>query len=219
MARAKIVLPATAKCISGRIMFVDCAKSDSAKLYELLISAIVPRPIAWVSSRGKSGVDNLAPFSFFNLFSISPPILGFSPGLKRAPDGSKVMKDTLRNILETEDFVVNLVNDRLADKMVLSSANFDYEISEFNAIGLNPAVSTMVNAPRLAESPLNLDCRLYKTIELGTNQLVLGEILCVHVDQGLLSDGRIDPTKLKPLARLGGDQYCLVNDVFELARP
>lgn len=139
--------------------------------------------------------------------------------MKRAEDGTKVMKDTLRNILETGDFVVNLVNDELAEKMVQSSANFDYELSEFEVLGLSPRVSERVKSPCLTESPINLECRLFKTIELGSNHLVLGEILCAHIDDKLLCDGAIDALKLQALARLGGDQYCVVREVFEIRRP
>lgn len=199
-------------------MFVDCKDSAPKQLYELVVNAVVPRPIAWVSSISKSGISNLAPFSFFNAFSANPPILGFSPGLKRGADNQPVQKDTLRNVIETEEFVVNMVNLENAESMVKSSANFDANTSEFEELNLTQLPSKMVKAPRLGESPINMECKLFKIVDLGSNQLVLGQILCIHIDDSICSDGIIDVVKFQPLARLGGELYAALNAPFPLHR-
>ncbi|MBX9686035.1 MAG: flavin reductase family protein, partial [Candidatus Obscuribacterales bacterium] len=202
------------------LMFVDLERIEPRLRYELLVSAVLPRPIAWVSTRSLSGVDNLAPFSFFNLFSTSPAILGFSPGLKRVSASSElVMKDSLRNVLESGEFVVNIVNLKMAAKMVQSSANYAPEQSEFVEAELRSLPSEQVNVARLADAPLSLECKLHKIVELGSNSLVLGRIVCMHVDDSVLSDGKIDVVKLQPLARLGGDLYATLSEPFEIARP
>lgn len=201
-------------------MFVDCEQASSSKLYELLINAVVPRPIAWVSTRSKAGIDNLAPFSFFNVFSAKPPILGFSPGLKRQPGSSElVMKDTLKNVIETGEFVVNIVSMELAEKMVQSSDNYAENVSEFEVVGLTPGVSSMIAPPRVKEAHVNLECKLFKIIDLGSSKLVLGQIVCAFVNDEILSDGIIDVSKLRPVARLGGDLYSAVTAPFSINRP
>ncbi len=200
-------------------MFIDCEKTAPKQVYELLVNAVVPRPIAWVSTRGKNGVNNLAPFSFFNVFSANPPVLGFSPGLKRASDGHVVPKDTLQNVRDTEEFVVNIVSAPLAEQMVKTSANFSSDISEFDAVGLTCADSLYVSAPRVQESPINLECKLFKIVEIGTSNLVLGQIVCIHIDNSVLTDGQIDVGKLQPVARLGGEFYSIADDPFIIERP
>lgn len=199
-------------------MFVDCHASSPKQLYELLVNAVVPRPIAWVSSISKEGISNLAPFSFFNAFSASPPILGFSPGLKRGSDNQPVQKDTLRNVIDTAEFVVNIVSLPYAEIMVQSSANYDAKTSEFEQLKLTALASTKIKAPRLAESPINLECKLFKIVDLGSNQLVLGEIVCMHIDDAICTDGIIDVLKLQPLARLGGELYAAIRDPFRVER-
>lgn len=200
-------------------MFVDC-EEEYKNLYPLLIAAVVPRPIAWVSTRSTGGIDNLAPFSFFNLFSTSPPILGFSPGLKRKPGSpGPVIKDTLRNVIDTEEFVVNIVNLELAQKMVQSSGDYAEDVSEFEAAGLTRAESTKVQPPRVAESPFSMECKLFQIIELGASNLVLGRIVCLHASDAIFDGNSINVEKLQPLARLGGDLYAAVKDPFPISRP
>lgn len=200
-------------------MFIDCEKTAPKQVYELLVNAVVPRPIAWVSTRGKNGVDNLAPFSFFNVFSSNPPVLGFSPGLKRTSEGHVVPKDTLQNVRDTKEFVVNIVNAPLAERMVKTSANFSSDISEFDAVGLTSADSLYVSAPRVQESPINFECKLFKIVEIGTSNLILGQIVCIHIDNSVLSDGQIDVLKLQPVGRLGGESYSIADDPFIIERP
>lgn len=205
-------------------MFVDCRRTGAANynLYELLLSCVLPRPIAWVSTRSLSGVDNLAPFSFFNLFSVKPAILGFSPGLKRKPEGGKgevVLKDTLRNVIDKKEFVVNIVSMDLVEKMVQTSAEYDEHTSEFAACGLTAETSNMLDCPRLAEAKISMECRLFEIVDLGSSKLVLGEIVCLHIDDEILSSGQVDVLKLAPVGRLGADLYCRVSEPFALKRP
>ncbi|MBX9720079.1 MAG: flavin reductase family protein [Candidatus Obscuribacterales bacterium] len=201
-------------------MFVDCEQDNVRGVYELLISAVVPRPIAWVSTRSEDGVDNLAPFSFFNVFSAAPPILGFAPGLKRMPgNGEFVLKDTLKNIIDTEEFVVNMVSADLAQKMVQSSANYAADESEFDATKLARQASLKVKPPRVADAKISMECKLFQIIDFGASRLVLGRIVCIHVDESIIHDGQIDNEKLRPVARLGGDLYAEIRDIFSIPRP
>lgn len=181
-------------------------------MYRWLSGAVVPRPIAWVSSDGPAG-ENLAPYSFFNVMCVAPPILAFAPGQQR--DGSA--KDTLRNAREREAFVVNLVSDDLAEAMNASSATIDG--SEFDAAGLGAVDATVVNAPRVREAPLAFECRLHDTVELGSNTMVLGRVVHGHAADDLLEDGKLDTTRFDALGRLAGSYYCRTRDRFRLERP
>ncbi len=201
-------------------MLVDCEQNSVRGVYELLISAVVPRPIAWVSTRSSDGVDNLAPYSFFNVFSAAPPILGFAPGLKRVPgSGEFVLKDTLKNVIDTEEFVVNIVSADLAQKMVQSSANYAADESEFDATKLARQASLKVKAARVAEAKVSMECKLFQIIDFGASRLVLGRIVCIHVDDAIIHEGQIDIEKLQPVARLGGDLYAEIRDSYSIARP
>ena len=200
-------------------MIVD-SETQTKGLYSLLIGAVVPRPIAWVSTCSETGQSNLAPFSFFNLFAVDPPVLGFSPGLKRKEGSSQlIFKDTLRNIIAVEEFVVNLVSAPLVAKMVQSSADYDSDKSEFEAVGLSPAASLKVRPPRLADAPVSLECKLHQIVELGTSHLILGRIVCVHVDDAILDGNLIDVEKFQPVGRLGGYLYATLSKPFSIARP
>lgn len=205
-------------------MLISCKKTSTEDLYRLLIQTVVPRPIAWVSSRSRQGVNNLAPFSFFNVVCVEPPILGFSPGYKRSPEGLPVAKDTLRNIKDTGFFTVNLVSLDLVEKMNQSAADYEADISEFLALGLTAVEGNFVEAPRLAEARVSLECRTFHLHELGGSCLVLGEIIGLNIDDSLLvssAGGKlaIDLDLLEPVGRLGGNWYSTVKDRFELARP
>tara|TARA_Y100001978_G_scaffold143265_1_gene128354 strand:- start:747 stop:1379 length:633 start_codon:yes stop_codon:yes gene_type:complete len=205
-------------------MFIDPDNTSTRDLYRFMIGSVVPRPIAWVSTRNKAGQLNLAPFSFFNAFSVDPPVLGIGigskPGIK---DGKPVVvfKDTLVNIQETEEFVVNIVNQSLVEKMNQTSADYDYEVSEFETCGLTAKPSKIVRPPRVEESPISFECRLHQIVELGNSNLVLGRVVNIHARDEILVDGRVDINKLAPVGRLGGISYCSVNknSIFQLERP
>ncbi|MBY0588458.1 flavin reductase family protein [bacterium] len=184
--------------------------------YGLLISCIVPRPVAWVSTRSADGVANLAPFSFFMGVGSKPPMLAVSVGHRH---GSS--KDTARNIRETGEFVVNICTRSLADRMVATSAEVGPEIDEFQLAGLTPIDSLAIQAPGVAESPIRMECRLHSIVDPAPNpvDLVLGEVIHFHLDDSILTDSLPDPMKLDPVARLGGSLYASLGEIFPIGRP
>ncbi len=188
-------------------------------MHELLMSAILPRPIALVSTVGEDGIFNLAPFSSFAPMGLKPALVCLQVGWKR--DGTK--KDTLRNIEYAKDFVVNGVDEALAEAMNQTSAEYPPDIDEFKEVGLTPVKSDLVRAPRVAESPVNMECQLLKILEFGGaptgSHVVIGEILLFHVKDELWHGDEIDISKWKPIGRLGGDLYCRTRDIFEMKRP
>ena len=200
-------------------MQIDPTESSVREIYTLMVQLITPRPIAWVSSVSKAGVTNLAPYSFFNGVGANPPTVVFCPANQR--DGSP--KDSLRNVLETNEFVVNVVSSDDAALMNQSSANYDSEVSEFEAIGIETLESEKVTPPRIASSRAQFECRLLQHIELGTGpsgaNVVIGEIVLLHVADSIISDGIVDPAKLDNIGRLGGKAYTKTTDRFELDRP
>ncbi|MBI1850215.1 MAG: flavin reductase family protein [Planctomycetes bacterium] len=199
-------------------MFIDATGLDERAAYRLLISVIVPRPIAFVTTVNDAGLVNLAPFSFFNGISGDPPLVSIAIG-RRGRERTK--KDTLRNIESTREFVVNVATEELAESVNLSSGDYPPEVSEVDLAKLTAVASDRVKPPRLRESPINLECRLVEIHELGAGptSLVIGEVLRFHVRDEILSEGVVDPAKLRPIARLGGDFYCRVRDLFEMKRP
>src|ERR1700681_3143331 len=166
--------------------------------YRILLSSVAPRPIAWVSTLN-NGHLNLAPFSFFNVVSAKPPMLGFSPSL-RLVDGQSAPKDTLQNIRQTGEFVVNVVTFAAAEAMNLTSGDYDSSVDEFAVAKLNTRPSQMVRPPQVAESPVSFECKLNRIIDFGTEppsgSLVIGEIVCVHLEDNVLEEGRLDPDSL-----------------------
>ncbi len=183
-------------------------------MYHHMINIVVPRPIAFVSTVSAAGRHNAAPFSYFNAISSRPPLVGIAINQRGGEP-----KDTLRNIREVGDFVVNVVTEDMAARVVRASGDWPAEVDELELTGLTPAPARMVQSPLVAESPIRLECRLERIIELGEASFVVGEILCVHVDEAVLTDGRVDVAKLKPLGRLGGDGYSVVREVVHLPRP
>jgi flavin reductase (DIM6/NTAB) family NADH-FMN oxidoreductase RutF len=201
-------------------VLIDVATANFLDVYKRLIEVVTPRPIAWVTSVDPEGRVNLAPFSFYNAFSGNPPVVVFSPTLRR--DGSK--KDTLRNVEATGEFVLNAAVEPLAEKMNLSSKDLPYGESEVELTGLTLRPSLKVKPPRVAETPVNLECKLLQIVPLGkgpiAGNLVIGEVVLMHIDDRVLDEsGRVDPRKLRTIARLGGDWYCRTSDLFEMNRP
>jgi len=195
-------------------MILDPSAVSPGDLYRFMISVVVPRPIAFVSTVGRDGRFNVAPFSYFNAITNRPPLLGISINRREG-----VPKDTLRNIEQTEEFVVNSVDEPLAAQMVLSSGDWPDDVDEFALTSLTPVPSDLVKPPRVGESPVSMECRLHRLIELGSTSFVIGEILRGHVRDSVLTDGRVDIAKLRPLGRLGGDGYSVVRDVIHMPRP
>lgn len=192
----------------------------------ILTGVVVPRPIAFVSTRSTEGVVNLAPYSFFNAMSYNPPIVVFSSS-RKAPGWQEKRKDTLTNIEETGEYVVNVVVDDIAAAMNATAAEYPSDVSEFDIAGLTEAPSELIKTPRVLESPVNMECRLVQVVELGeapqSHGLVIGEIVRMHIRDDILYDGpnglRIDHAALRPTGRLAGNMYCHTDDVYELVRP
>ncbi|WP_029523087.1 flavin reductase family protein [Persephonella sp. KM09-Lau-8] len=199
-------------------MEIDIKSLEPKQIYKLMTSIIVPRPIAWVSTVSKDGIYNLAPFSYFAGISSDPPLLLISVGSKE----TKEKKDTWQNIEDTGEFVVNMVTKETLEKMNITALPFDREIDEFEKAGLTPVPSSIVKAPRVKESPVNIECKRFEIIKIGKMGIILGEVLKVHVKEDILNEkGYVDTTKLEIIGRLGGANYCLINkeNTFELKRP
>src|SRR5579863_9484724 len=192
------------------------------ELYRILLSAVGPRPIAWVSTLSKDGVPNLAPFSFFNAVSAKPPMLGFAPALRQLEHGHEP-KGTLVNIRETGEFVVNIVTFELAEAMNVSSGEYEYGVNEFELAGLKMRASEVVRPPQVAASPVNFECKLHKILEFGTEppsgSFVIGEIVAIHVEDSIVHEGKIDGNAIDLIGRMGGMQYARTTERFEMQRP
>lgn len=174
--------------------------------YHLMTSLVVPRPIAWISTRSENGAENLAPFSFFQAVSDSPPVLMISIGTKKSKLAEP--KDTLSNIEATGAFVVNLVPDELTEVMVRTAAEYPAGQSEFAELGLHSFPGQRVDAPCLVESPVNIECLLYSKQQVGDAMVVFGEVVLVHaLDRVLNERGLVDAEKLRAVARLGESWY------------
>lgn len=200
-------------------MIFDPAALDRAALNGLINGLVAPRPIAWVSTVSASGVPNLAPFSFFNAFAFSPPTVGIGPGSRQG-----VNKDSLHNIRETGEFTVSVVTEDLAIAANATSAEFAPDVDEWAALGVTAAPSSKVKPPRVAASPAALECVVLQIVELGTaeqrsNSLVIGRVVCIHVDDGALDGTRIRSEVLNLVGRMGGDEWCRTTDRFVLRRP
>ncbi len=197
-------------------MDVALAGLSAAERYKLLIGLVVPRPIAFVSTRSADGRHNAAPFSFFNLFAETPPtvVLGIN-------DRARGPKDSARNIEATGAFVVNVVSAALLEQVNLCSAELPPEADEIALAGLTAVPAAAVAAPRIAEAPASLECRLTQIIAIGpARRLVIGEIVHVHLREGLLGPGwKVDPAALDAIGRLGGPWYARTRDLIRLDRP
>jgi len=188
-------------------------------LYRTMTGAVVPRPIGWISTTSEDGVDNLAPYSFFNVVTVRPPILMFAPA-NAADDDPDGMKDSARNAVETGEFVVNVVTEPLAEAMNETSATLPAEESEFDHVGLERAPSERVTPPRVAAAEIAFECELYDHVEVGTSTMVLGEIVLAHVDDALTTEeGKLDVQRVDAVGRLAGSWYARIRDRFRLERP
>nr|WP_191453972.1 flavin reductase family protein [Halogeometricum sp. CBA1124] len=180
----------------------------------MLSGAVVPRPIAWVSTRAPDGTRNLAPYSFSNVVTPDPPTLLFS-----ASGTGDDRKDTARNAVETGEFVWNVVTADVAEAMNETSATLPPEADEFERAGVTPAAGVAVDAPRVAEARVSFECRLAETLDVGVSTVVLGEVVHAHVDESLLTDGKMDTRKLDAVGRMAGSDYARTTDRFSMERP
>lgn len=192
---------------------------DAARL---TTSVVVPRPIAWVSTVGADGSLNLAPFSFFNAVAGNPPTVMVSIGQRKG-----TLKDTLRNVQETGEFVINIVDESLLEAMNISAGEWDYEVDEFDLAGLETAPSVDVKPPRVAAATVAMEIRLLQTVPIAEthNTMIVGRVLRFHIRSDVLrEDGMVVPEKLKPVGRLGkdlsgNDQYTTLGNIITLQRP
>ena len=198
-------------------MFYDAVANTHGLKWDPFKALVAPRPIGWISTLSKTGVVNLAPYSFFNAVSTDPHFVMFSSGGR---------KDSQRNAEETGEFVCSLATYDLRDAMNRTSQHVGPEVDEMALAGLTPAPSKLVAPPRVAESPVAFECRYWRTIDLpgpdggpGTHAIVLGQVVGVHIDESVLVGDKVDVTKLKPIARLGYGDYAVIDEVFELSRP
>ncbi|MCR0980528.1 flavin reductase family protein [Roseomonas populi] len=204
-------------------MLFDFAALQKKDRYKLVVSTIVPRPIAWMVTQDAQGRTNAAPFSFFNVFSNDPVVVGIGVGA-RGMGGEEVadMKDTMDNIRAIGEFTVCLVSEELAEAMNVTGADYPTGVDEIAMAGLTTAPSAKIRPPRIAESPVALECRLWQAIPIGTHNLVLGEVLAVHVrDECMLDVDRlyVDTPKLNLVGRMhGGGWYARTTDRFDMPR-
>jgi flavin reductase (DIM6/NTAB) family NADH-FMN oxidoreductase RutF len=195
----------------------DPQQESVQNIYKLMIGAIVPRPIAFVSSLDVRGVRNLAPFSFFNGVSADPPVVLFCASVRREDPqrGLGPHKDTLLNVIDTREFVINVVTESIAEKMNLTSAQVPPDVDELP--------SELVKPPRVAESPVQMECRLRQIVEISEqlhgSTIVLGDVLRFHVREDVVENFRIDADKLAAIGRMGGPTYVRTRDRFDLERP
>lgn len=203
---------------------IDPTKHEHKQIYKLMTGIIVPRPIALVSTVDKAGIANLAPFSFFNGVGSNPPTVLFC-AVVREPKGpeQEIRKDTLRNVEETGEFVVNIVSAAIAEQANLTSAEVPPEVDEFELSGLTPIASEAVRPPRVAESPAQMECTLsqvvYTSRKPGGGVVVLGEIVRFHIREDLFDNFRIDPEGLDAVGRMAGNTWVRTRERVELIRP
>ena len=199
-------------------MEIDPKEHDAARLYHLMTSVIVPRPIAWVSTVSRDGVPNLAPFSFFSGLTSTPPLVTIAAGRRRG-----MRKDTTNNASSMRELVINLVTESQLDAMVLTSGEYPPETDEIALAGLTPLASVKVRPPRIAEAPVQLECKTREILELsaGIVDLIVAEIIYVHVADGVPvgADLSIPTEALRPVGRLGGSHYTTLGAVREVERP
>jgi|CXWL01.1.fsa_nt_gi flavin reductase (DIM6/NTAB) family NADH-FMN oxidoreductase RutF len=201
-------------------MYIDLSNTEHSwrAMHRLYLSFVQPRPIAFASTIDEQGRANLAPFSFYNMMSANPPVVVFSPALNRHGQP----KDTLRNIRATKEFVIATVTEPIAERMNICSTEFEHGVSEFEKSGLTAVAARKVRSFLVKESPVNIECRLRQIIEFGSEagagQIVVGDVVAVHVDDAVLVEGDMtcDPAKLKSVARMGGDLYSRTTDRFAL---
>ena len=199
-------------------MILDLTGPHRDDAYMILAGLVTPRPIALVTTMDEEGRVNAAPFSFFNVLGDSPPIVGFCPGDR----GPGVPKDTARNIRLTHEFVVNLVDEAIAAQMNACAASLPPGESELLHAGLTPLECVAVKPPRIAEAPASLECRQHSTIEIGDNRLIIGEVLRVHVRDGVFDEESwlVKPGNYVPIGRMQSPHwYCRTSDMFEMRRP
>ncbi|MFD7574585.1 flavin reductase family protein [Streptomyces sp. NPDC059810] len=188
---------------------IDPELSDRTAFYRLLTATVVPRPIAWVSTSSADGTDNLAPHSFFTIASVTPPVVQFT---------SVGRKDSLRNVEETGEFVVNLAPEGLFEQINATATDFPRGVSEFDTCGVEREPSLRVKPPRVADSPVALECELHSTLRIGDSTVVFGRVVHAAIDESVLLDGHPEMALMRPLTRLGKNEWGTLGGIKEIAR-
>ena len=201
-------------------MIYDPAEHPFSETHKLMIGSIVPRPIALVSTTSNNGINNLAPFSYFNGVCSKPPTIMFAPA-RRGWDGKE--KDTLINIRDTKEFSINIVSEDIGEKMVKCSTDYEKEVDEYSTSGLSPLSSKKIKPPIVSESKISLECILNQIVQIGKEDagsgfIVIGTIVLFHIDDEVYDNGRIILDKLQPLGRVAGNGYVRSNDAFDIVR-
>ena len=194
-----------------RFITLETAALEPEERYKLVIGAVVPRPVAWITSVNEQGLVNAAPFSSYNYVCHAPPMLAINIGLREGE-----LKDTARNIMANGEFVVNVATESMLEPMHASGADYPPEVSEPAELGLQLLPGQFVRVPRLAASPVQMECRLERAIALGSgfSTLYIGEVVAFHVDEALYDQGRIDSVRMRPVARLGGPLYAGLGTIW-----
>ena len=198
-------------------MEINIAETEQKEITSFFYRILIPRPIAWVSTRSKTGIDNLAPFSFYGGVSANPPIVSLGIGRRAGKH-----KDTAQNLIDNGECVIHLTSVELSEKVVQTSAELPPEDDEFEIAGLEKIKSTDVKPPRMKDAKVALEGKLYRHLEVGNGpgDMLLVEIVRIHIDDDILDErGRPDPSKLDPLARIGGRQYASLTEAWEIIRP
>jgi len=206
------------------MLSLDPTDCEPRQIYKLMTGIIVPRPVALVSTMDRNGVANLAPFSFFSGVGSNPPSVLFCPVVRAlSPSASDIRKDTLRNVEQTGEFVVNVVSEAIAEAANASAAEVPPQVDEFVLAGLTAQMSEIVRPPRVAESPAQMECKLlqvfYTSREPGGGVIVLGEVVRFHIRENLFEDFRIDPAGLDAVGRMAGNTWARTRDRIDLVRP
>ena len=204
--------------------FDVASEENKSVFYKLLISAVAPRPIAFISTKSKDGICNLSPYSFFNAMGYDPPTLVFSCLARRNETGES---DTLRNLRETEKCVVNIISDWFVEASNHTCGAYEPEVDEIPLSGLSVLPSTKIDVPRIKESAVHMECKLHHMLPMRngagkvTQTICVLEVLAFHINKGVYNPemGAVDTMRLKPIARLGGDAYASIGNVFDIARP
>jgi flavin reductase (DIM6/NTAB) family NADH-FMN oxidoreductase RutF len=209
---------------AASMLSIDPAQCEYRQVYKLMTGIIVPRPVALVSTMDRAGIANLAPFSFFNGVGSNPPAVLFCSVMRTESGPNRdPRKDTLRNVEETKEFVVNVVSNAIADQANATASEVPPEVDEFEISGLTPIASEAVRPPRVAESPAQMECKLmqliYTSREPGGGVIVLGEVVRFHVREDLFNDFRVDPAGLDAVGRMGGNTWVRTRERIEHVRP
>lgn len=203
-------------------MFYDTQLNNHNLPFNPFKACIIPRPIGWITSFDRSGNLNLAPYSYFNAVADIPPMIIFSTTNKH--DGER-MKDTLANVEDTKEFVVNIATWDLREEVNITSADFEHDINEVEIAKLETLPSKFVKPPRIKNSPIHLECVYHQSVQLPvlddkhTNRIIIAKVVGIHIDDSIITDGKIDVTKFKPIARLGYMEYAVVEQKFVMDRP